>query len=262
MGRLEEGTGFFSGKVVNKCGSMCVSAIYKGADFTGGLHISEGAGAFSEKTRPVCKSSSFFVPLTPPSIPALHGVGAVTQRSNPRQLKNKTWNVTALSFQGFSCVLCCLFEPKLLLEPGELRETTWSKAQWLLESPDSFSCANKRELGWRAAHISIGPQSLWWSRPGHFTHSGGTVGTEAQPACSRTLRTTWQTSCCGEERLKDEGFEFLGLSLKPLFSLDHCLLYANWCSRFCLPLGSTLQAPPEVCPWNKLEDFSCVKLPW
>lgn len=73
MGRLEEGTGFFSGKVVNKCGSMCVAAIYKGADFTGGLHISEGAGAFSEKTCPVCKSSSFFVPLTPPSIPALHG---------------------------------------------------------------------------------------------------------------------------------------------------------------------------------------------
>lgn len=53
------------------------------------------------------------------------------------------------------------------------------------------------------------------------------MGTEAQPACSRTLRTTWQTSCCGEERLKDEGFEFLGLSLKPLFSLDHCLLYVN-----------------------------------
>lgn len=59
---------------------------------------------------------------------------------------------------------------------------------------------------------------------------------------------------------KDEGFQFLGMSLKPFLSLDHHLLYVNGYSRFCLPLGSTLQAPLEMCPWNKLEDFSCIKL--
>lgn len=68
MGRLEEGTGFFFGEVVNKCGSMCVAAIYKGADFTGGLHISEGAGAFNEKTCTLGKSSSFFSLLPPASL--------------------------------------------------------------------------------------------------------------------------------------------------------------------------------------------------
>lgn len=42
---MGEDTGFFSGEVVNKCGSMCAAAIYKGVDYTGGLHVSESAGA-------------------------------------------------------------------------------------------------------------------------------------------------------------------------------------------------------------------------
>lgn len=45
MGRLEEDTGFFSGEVVKKWGSICAATIYKGADFMGGLQVSEGAGA-------------------------------------------------------------------------------------------------------------------------------------------------------------------------------------------------------------------------
>lgn len=149
---------------------------------------------------PCVQSSSFFAPLILPSPRALHGVGTVTQRSNWRQVIIKTWNVTAWD-SGMPLCFVLPLEPKVVLEPEELRETTcWSKNQGL-QKTDSFSCANKCELGWRAAHISIGCQSPWWSRPEHFTHSGGTVGAVALPACSGTLRATWLASCFGEQRL-------------------------------------------------------------
>lgn len=61
---------------------VCAAAIFRGADFMGGLRVSESAGALHEKTCPVCKSFSFFAPFTAPSPPALHNVGTVTQRSN------------------------------------------------------------------------------------------------------------------------------------------------------------------------------------
>lgn len=44
MGRLEH-TGLSSSGLVNECGSMYAAAIYEGADFMRGLHISEAARA-------------------------------------------------------------------------------------------------------------------------------------------------------------------------------------------------------------------------
>lgn len=68
MGRLEEDTGLFSGEVVKKCVSMCAAANYKGADFMGGLHVSECWGFAVENTP--CVQKLFFLcsPHSPQSL--------------------------------------------------------------------------------------------------------------------------------------------------------------------------------------------------
>lgn len=62
-------------------------------------------GLCSRKHALCAKALLSLLPSFPPVSVALHSVGAVSHRSNWRQVKNKTWNVTALSFQD-AIVFC------------------------------------------------------------------------------------------------------------------------------------------------------------
>lgn len=203
--RLEEDRGFFSGEVVNKCGSVCVQQQFlRGQILWVGCTYQRVLGLCMRKHALCAKAFLSLLPLLPP-VPLL----CTVWEQWPKGATEGSLKAKHEMLQPWTSRLCFVLplEPKLVLEPEELRETTCcSKTQYLLKSPDSFSCANKCELGWRAAHISSGPQS-----PGGADlcilpiQEALWTQWHSQP-CSRTLRTTRQTSSLENKDWKDEGF--------------------------------------------------------
>lgn len=80
-------TGFFSGGVVNNCGSMCAAAIYKGADFTGGCTYQGVLGLCFSK-HPLCaKALLSLFPLLPPVPLLCKGAAEGSLKAKPEMLQ-------------------------------------------------------------------------------------------------------------------------------------------------------------------------------